>query len=133
MFNLRNRFGLACSTLSAFERNKLSYMHSTKGWSEAVRNIDGNKEVVHDVDTALKNVDLTPGEYIYNHHVEWLDKPNDNFHTVAYENLINNFEPTMLKIAKFLGSDKTEFLNESDRVGWYDVNDVYPVSPMWTK
>ena len=52
----------------------------------------------------------------------------ENFMFVCYDDLVEDFHGTMLKIAKFLGSDKTEFKDENARVGWRENADN-----KWTK
>jgi hypothetical protein len=42
--------------------------------------------------------------------------------------MAGDFDGTMLKIAKFLGSDKTEFIDENKRIGWRSKSDN-----AWTK
>lgn len=120
MFKLKNRFGLVCTTLQGFERNTLSDMHYKNIKSCAVVNIGGNKRIVTDVDTALRNIQLTPGQYIQQHHNQWISRVEPNFLPVSYENLTEFFDSTMLHIAQFLGSNKTTFTNETNRIGWYD-------------
>ena len=52
---------------------------------------------------------------------------HENAHLVSYRELRVDFQAEMLKIAQFLGSDRTEFENITDRVGWY------PPGETWSK
>ena len=83
-----------------------------------------NKEIITEVDTYLKGFNLTPEEYLNEHKLYWLSIVKPNYMCIAYEDIVFDFEVTMYEIAKFLGSDKTEFIRETKRVGWYDKNET---------
>lgn len=52
---------------------------------------------------------LTPYEYWQLHTDSW--RNTDGVFVVAYEDLVGRFQETMLKIAKWLGSDRSTFTN----------------------
>jgi len=123
MFVMRNRLGLVANSLEEFKNTKLSDMRSTNIKSEAIRNIPGIREEIDIVDTYLGQFNSTPGDYLNEHKEFWKSLLRQNYMCISYESLINNFDKTMLTIAKFLGSDKTAFIKDTTRVGWYDRNE----------
>ena len=127
MYKIRDRLGLKANSLEEFIQSKLSDMNDDNITSNAILNINGNKKVVTDVDHYMGEHDLTPEEYLLKHKAFWLQISADNYMPIFYDLLIADFKGTMLNIAKFLGSDKTVFINETSRVGWYDSKDEVKV------
>jgi len=124
MFVMRNRLGLIAKDLEEFKKTKLSNMCSTNIKSEAVRNVPGQKEYINIVDTYLGQFKLTPEEYLNRHKNYWIDIIKPNYLKISYDDLLADF-PNMIKyIAEFLDSEKTEFIKETERIGWYDRNEV---------
>lgn len=119
MYNLRNRFGLVADSIEEFKNSKLSDMHDKNIKSEAICNIQGNKQIVTDVDTYFKNINKTPEEFLNSHKEFWLSENKNNFLSLRYEDLLNDFEHTMKLIAWFLNSEAINFIQEKERVGWY--------------
>ncbi len=60
---------------------------------------------------------LSLKEWHTKHINSWLNINKENIIYIKYEDLINDFNNTMLYIAKKLGSDKTEFINIEKKVG----------------
>jgi len=123
MFNMRNRLGLVADNIKVFKSSTLKSMHNKNIKSETIRNVAGNKELITEVDTFLAGYDQTPEEFLNSHKRKWLKLANSNFYAVSYDVLKIEFKYEMLMIAKFLGSDKTEFTQEYNRIGWYDKNE----------
>jgi hypothetical protein len=98
-------------------------MHNQSIKSETIRNIGTKKELITITDTYLKQFNQTPEEYLNAHKKYWLSFKNSNFMPIQYEDLLYEFEHTMETIAWFLESSKHEFIQEEERIGWYDKND----------
>lgn len=124
MYTMRNRFGLVADSLEEFKNTRLCDMHNVNIKSKAIRNLGTRKEETTIVDTYLKRFDQTPEEYLNAHKKFWLGLKHSNYYVVKYENLLYEFEHTMEMIAWFLESSKHEFVQEEERIGWYDKNDV---------
>ena len=116
MYVLRDRFGLIADSLEEFKSKKLSNMHSRNIKSKAIF----NGELITEVDTYFCNVNLTIEEYLNEHKKFW--KPRANF-IIFYPALIEDFENCMYAINQFLEGDKTEFIRETKRIGWYDAKE----------
>lgn len=116
MFVMRDRLGLVANNIEEFRTKKLSKMHNRNIKSRALF----NGKPVNIVDTYLSNKNLTIDEYLDQHKQFWNKKA---MFIVNYQALQENFESCMLAIAQFLESDKTEFVNEHQRVGWHDAKD----------
>lgn len=76
---------------------------------------------------AFQKGSLSLKEWHTRHINSWLKIKRDNVLCIRYEDLINDFDNTMLIIAKKLGSDKTKFVNIEKRVGLLhkSVDDVW--------
>lgn len=123
MYNMRDRFGLVANSYEDFTQKTLKSMHSTNIKAETILNISGHKNIITKVDTYLSSFNMTPKEYLKDHKEKWLSIEAINYYCIDYDDLINNFEDTMLNISKFLGSDETQFIQERQRIGWYDKNE----------
>jgi hypothetical protein len=125
IYNMKERFGLKANSMEEFLSTKLCDLKDTKQKCNAVRNVPGQYQEFHDSDGYLGSHNQTIEAYLDSHKRKWTNwcMFADNGYIVRYENLINDFDNTMLNIAKFLKSNKTEFINESYRVGWYNKSD----------
>ena len=123
MWKIRNRLGLKANSFSEFCNTELSDMCDTSLPVNCIRDTRYDKIEVHEADNYFKHIKMIPVDYLNKHKKMWLNKAGDNLMPIKYEDLINDFDKTMKSIAKFLGSDKKEFINEKTRVGWYDPND----------
>jgi hypothetical protein len=124
MWKLRNRFGLVAKNLKEFVTTPCNEMHNVKINSSAIFNNGKSKTEVTQVDSYFANIKLTLPEYLNEHKKYWLAIDNSNFMPVYYDHLIDSFEFEMNDIARFLRSEKTEFIRETSRIGWYDKNEA---------
>jgi len=68
----------------------------------------------------FKDIKMAPRAY-WEHHINtWIkaSKNNKNIVMISYDKTLINMNSTMKKIATYLGSDKTEFIDVKDKVGW---------------
>lgn len=118
LYKIRGKFGLInVTSFEEFLAKPLDEMWSDKAESDAY-NLDFPSKN-NSVSQIFKG-DKRALEERYNDYCKAWDEYNDrdNFLTVHYEELLSNFQEEMLKIAKFLGSEKTEFENIERKVGW---------------
>ena len=117
MFKLRDRFGLVAKDIKEFRTKRLSQMHNANIESKAIF----KGKIVTVVDRYLSTIHLTIDEYLDEHKSYWSKKAS---FVVKYDALLEpHFQPTMLAIADFLGSENGEFIRETKRIGWYDASD----------
>lgn len=123
-YRIRHRLGLDEDDYEKFKTTPMKNMHNKNLKAEAIVNDAKNTRVVRTVDTLLEHRTETIGEYLSAHYNSWkVHEDKDNFMFICYDDLVNDFQGTMLKIAKFLGSNKTEFVDETKRVGWHEKED----------
>ena len=123
MYKLKDRFGIAPKSWEEFLTKPLNELKSNDIVSEAIFNSGKYKKVVTEVDQYLGTFPFTADQFIDEHKKRWLEIERFNYMPVSYDRLKENFYEEMLKIAKFLGSNKTEFSREKQRIGWYDSNE----------
>jgi len=119
IYTLRERFGLKCDSWEHFLNTKLRDLNSRKTTPKAYYDSGKDRVYVTDTDHYLGRFDLTPIEFLKEHKDYWTNLRSSNYMVISYETLTNNFEEEMLKIAKFLGSDRKDFINTSRKIGWY--------------
>lgn len=121
IFRMRDRFGIAPGSWGEFLNTPLNELNSTKIVSEAVFNNGEKQKIVTEVDHYLGTHPHKVESFLNLHKVHWIkfiEQPN--FMIVSYDHLKEDFQEEMLKVAKFLGTDKTDFTQEKERIGWYD-------------
>jgi hypothetical protein len=118
IFNLKERFGLDVTGYDIFLKKTYKEMWTDNLKVDVIKQgIDGSKQHVKTVSKVFRGIPLTPIEYFNFHRKSWkLDAKN--VHIVSYDNVLNNFNEEMLKVAAFLGSDVREFKNIQTKVGW---------------
>lgn len=123
MFRLRERMGIDTDDYNHFISSKLCDIWSPKCRPRAKVNYLYNEIVRTDVCSDFKGVNKTFKE-LWEDHVAYpmLTREHPNIHILRYEDLTDNFEDTIICIAKALGSDKREFVNIKERVGWYNAS-----------
>jgi len=119
MYTLRDRLGLRCDSWEHFLSSKLKDLRCRKTIHRTCYDSGKDKTYVTDTDHYLGRFNLTPKEFLVGHKNYWTRIHSDNYMVISYGALINNFEKEMIVIAKFLGSDKKEFINIEHRIGWY--------------
>lgn len=124
IYKMRHRFGLDEDNYETFCVTPMKKMYNPNLKVVAVRDTLTGEDKFTDVDWLFRSREETPKEYIEKHRRSWqvhTDKPN--FLAVCYDDLVVDFQGTMLRIAHFLGSNKTEFVDENRRVGWREKSD----------
>lgn len=124
VYRMRHRFGLDRDNYEEFKNTPMRQMYNPNLKFEAVVNKINKTESVTQVDRLFALRTETIGKYLTAHKQSWKQhEGRANFMFVCYDELVSDFQGTMLKIAKFLGSDKTKFIDEENRVGWHEVQD----------
>lgn len=118
-FELRKQWGINVNDFNTW--GKTNYCDMFKRFkSEDWEYYDGtgNKSIVGKSTKYWEKIDMTPKQYFDHHVAYWKNIDASNLLIVTYENLKNDFHSTMLKIAKFLESNKTNFEDIKFRIGW---------------
>lgn len=125
IYRMRHRFGLDCDDYERFCSTPMRKMYNPRLKVEAIRDTMKKKDTITEVDRLLAQRSETVPEYITKHTNSWkqhLKRPN--FMMLSYDDLVNDFQGTMLTVATFLGSNKwSEFVDEQKRVGWREKSD----------
>ena len=124
IYRMRHRFGLDEDDFEQFCITPMSKMYNAKLKVVAVRDTIKKTDHITEVDRLFARRTETVPMYIKKHVHSWrehLNKPN--FIIVSYDSLVKDFHGTMLRVAHFLGSKKTEFKDEQKRVGWREKED----------
>lgn len=120
MYKLRDRLGLKTRNFETFLTSRLKDMNDRSIKSEAIFNNGKTKKIITAVDSYMGQFSVTPPEYLDIHKAFWMEINRPNFLVVSYDSLINNFTEEMKLVAWFIESDKKEFKNIDQRIGWYD-------------
>jgi len=119
VYKMRHRFGLEEDNYDKFRTTPMSQMYSTKGNADVVRDTMKETTNVTEVDALFRSRTETVPEYMAKHRASWKQHNGRvNFLTISYDDLVADFHRTMMQVAEFLGSDRTEFVDEEKRVGW---------------
>ena len=121
VFNMRDRFGLQVDDFSTFLKTKYNKMWRNMPFDGIkIRWPDGDVKVNYNVSGYFKKIKHTPKEWWIRYHKQWakVERQKPNVIRVDYDMLVNNFQSTMLGIATKLGSDKKEFMNITEKIGW---------------
>lgn len=125
VFRMRHRFGLDEDDFEKFLITPIKKMYNKNLQVEAVRDtLDGKKMNVDEVDWLFRDRNETVIQYMQKHINSWrTHHSRRNFLMLSYNDLANDFDGTMLQVAQFLGSNKTKFVDEHQRVGWREKQD----------
>ena len=119
IYKMRHRFGLIEDDYEKFCNTPMKDMYNANGTADVIRDTMNERIEVVEVDALFRGRPETVPEYITKHKASWgRHVGKGNFMMVSYDDLATDFHETMLRIAHFLGSDKTEFIDENKRVGW---------------
>ena len=124
IYRMRHRFGLDRDNYEAFCKTPMRQMFNRQLKVVAFRDTVKKQDKITQVDTLFAQRAETVPEYIRKHTNSWkvhLKKPN--FMMLCYDDLVSDFQGTMLTVAQLLGSDKTTFVDEQKRVGWREKED----------
>ena len=124
IYRMRHRFGLNRDDYDQFCTTPMIRMYNPNLKVVAIRDTINKKDRITEVDHLFARRNETVPEYIRKHVHSWrvhFNKPN--FIMLSYDSLVDDFQGTMLRVAHFLGSDKTEFVDEQKRVGWREKQD----------
>jgi len=124
IYRMRHRFGLDRDDYKQFCTTPIRLMYNPSLHVVAYRDTVKTQDTITEVDRFLATRSETVPDYILNHKKSWeVHARRPNFMFVKYDDLVDDFRGGMLKIAQFLGSDKTEFVDEQRRVGWREKQD----------
>lgn len=121
LFVIRKRMGIKTDDYNVFLNSKLSCLWTNKIDSEIKTNFLVRKGIRNEICKDFSKKNITFKDFWSKHVKFWLGKSKsiDNILVVRYEDLLENFHETMMIIANKLGSDKTEFVNIKEKVGWF--------------
>jgi hypothetical protein len=124
IYELRSRFGLDEDDFEQFKRRRICDMYSKDIPVDVIRDTLTLYQRIRHVDGLLQSRSETVPEYINTHIASWMaHEGRRGFLGLKYEDLVNDFRGTMLGVAGLLGSNRTEFVDEPQRVGWRDPRD----------
>jgi len=130
IYRMRHRFGLNEDNFEKFKTTPMREMFNPDIKVNAIVDNVKSKRCVSEVDTLFWLRKETVGEYINTHRESWmphLNKPN--FKIVSYDDMVDDFQKTMLDMSKFLGVNKTNFKDTDTRVGWREEADNTWIKP----
>lgn len=122
IFKVRHHFRLRAYDLRALKELPVEQMFTPELSGTVDFNPMGKVERITKQGKAFLGVKGTLKRAWRDHISAWsaLAAKHGNVHIVQYNQLTGTqFDDAMLKVARFLGSDKTEFENIRERVGWY--------------
>lgn len=119
IYKMRDRFGLNAKSYDDFLLKKYSDMWKPKKSCKVrVDSLNGTK-IVTKIGGGLKNINKTPYDFWYNEIETWSKNIIlPNVYLISFDDVKNDFQKSMIDIAKFLGSDKTEFKTIDKKIGW---------------
>lgn len=121
IFNMRKSFGLNnVKNFDDFLNKKYRDMWKpNKNFNINVL-IKGNLFKSNYISKYFSKINKTPKEWHEEYYRKWINKEKvcGNILRVDYDNLKNNFEKEMLKVAKKLGINKKKFVNINKKIGW---------------
>jgi len=123
VFNMRARFGLEVDTYEEFLSKRYCDMYTGKIAVNLHVNIMSKQFKDRSSSIFFHNIKRTPKEW-HDFHLEHhfrIDENLDDLLLVSYDDLKTDFQAEMLKIAQHLGSDKTQFDNIDEKVGYTPV------------
>jgi hypothetical protein len=119
MWNFRRRLGLTrCESYEDF-RSKPAHQMYERGVCDAQYVGLRDTRATTGVSLYFSNVSVSPEEHWKLHKLFWeMLEARPNVKLVNYDQLVGDFNRTMQGVADWLGSDRTEFENIEQRVGW---------------
>lgn len=124
IFKMRNRFGLGVDNFRDFLITPLRDMWNGQLVTTAVRDIITDRTMEYNVDRLFAGLDETVVQYIDRHKLTWERHTClPHFCHLTYDGLVNNFNEEMKKLAHHFDPGRTEFKDETTRVGWRDNKD----------
>lgn len=128
MYRMRDRFGLVANSLEEFKTKKIKDMYSRKINANTIFYNGVSEKLITEVDGFLSGINKTVENYLDSEKKFWLYYSCPNYMPVSYDDLMEDYDSTMIRVAQFLGSDKREFTKEKSRIGWYDKSDIKQIS-----
>lgn len=123
LFTMRYTFGLAVDDFDTFINTKVLDMFSKAQLSQekaAYHSLGGFHRANKRISGVFEYIDMTLKEYHSLHVRSWkeLESKSDNVLLIRYEDLLQDFQNTMLTVGAKLGSDRKVFTNISKKIGW---------------
>ena len=123
IYVLRERFGLAAGSYEEFLESRYSDMwgiEQTEGVVTNVRTLNGSARL-SGISDFFRGVDMNPREYWEYYNINWINcaKEKTNIIRVKYDDMLKDFNRTMLHIEMNLHSSVDEFRNIDKKVGWW--------------
>jgi len=122
IFTMRKVFGLNVIDFKTFLEMKYCHMwKSNKNSVVNVNDLKGNLRKTNYVSKYFRKRKYTPKEWWNFYYGKWeaAEKKHSNIIRVSYNNIINDFDNTMLYIENKLGMKGSHFKKISEKVGWY--------------
>ncbi|MAY82587.1 MAG: hypothetical protein CMP59_00475 [Flavobacteriales bacterium] len=119
IFKMKERFGLLVKNKEELENciYKDIYNPRLKSYIK-FKNNDGSR-VESKVSKFFANIEMSPKQYHELHIRKWEENEKyQNFYSVNYNDLMDDFDSTMKRIAVFLGHEIQEFKNIKGKVGY---------------
>jgi hypothetical protein len=127
MYRIQARFGLKADSFEEFVSKPIREIRGSGEVDLELNEMSRKRRITTPV--GLSRFHGTLREYWVDHTARWHVKAKtvENLRIIRYERLMDDFDFTMNMIRSFLGSDKTEFTNIQQRVGYY------PAGEGWDK
>jgi len=122
VIKMRGRFGLQTDSYDEFLNTKYSVMWAdTKYIPINVKDLYGNVVKTDKVSTYFRNIHKTPKEWWSLYYQKWdaSAKSNSNIIRINYNDVMADFDKTLLELSVKLGSKIKIFEDIKERVGWY--------------
>jgi len=125
VYKLRKRLSLSTSSYKEFLSKRYCDMYSSSiEGGTYYTDENNNKKFTTKTSEFFKNIKQTPFQFYNNHINIWtklIERNPECMLHVKYEILYENFDSEMIKISKFLKSNKVEFKNINFKIGCIDV------------
>lgn len=123
IYVLRERFGLYMDSYGQFLKSRYSDMWKMGEPDKVVtnaRNLYGRAKI-KGISDFFKDANMKPREFWEHYNGVWEKsaEENSNVVSVKYDDMVEDFKPTMAYIAARLGSDVTGFKKIERKVGWW--------------
>ena len=119
---IRHRFGIPDEiSFEEFFKSKYSNMWTRNVGKFKIKINTGDKDTYNtNVCNLFRDITMAPRAY-WEHHINtWIKarSKHNNIVIISYNKTLLNMNYSMRKVANCLGSDKTEFIDVKDKVGW---------------
>jgi len=122
IFKQRKRFGLHVESYDDFLASPYNQMWSNENEFDVVTDYNYLNRAGQEVGVSyyFANINMTPKKFWEEHLAFWrgVAAEHENVHLMKFDDLLDDFNGELAKLAKAVGSDKTEFVNIEERVGW---------------